>query len=277
MRAEYGHGTLEAGGLRHPVQTIKGVDMEARPVQSDYFRWGGMAAVVGGGLGIVLNLIHPRTTENVGNVRSHLEMIAGSDMWNFVHAGLVVAIAIGMLGIIAIALSMAGTSGELWARTWLVFSALSSAVLLITLAIDGAALKVAADRWAGSGDDAVAFAAAAGVEGVATALFTAGVLTFFGIGPLLLAMAVMTSGTYPKSLGQVSMAAGALGVLTALLLWLQGGATVFNSIILFPIASLLGTLVLMWAGWTLYKSNGRVGASGRATTERMETPVTPGL
>lgn len=251
--------------------------MQARPMQADFFRWGGLAAVVGGVLGIVLNLLHPRTTEDVGSVRGHLEMIAASDLWNFDHAGLALAIAIGMLGIIAIALSMAGGPGDLWARAWLIFSAVSSAVLLVVIAIDGSALKAAADKWAGSGNDAGAFAAAAGVEGVATALFTVGVLTFFGISPLLLAMAVRTSGTYPKALGQVAMAAGALGVLTALLLWVQGGATVFNSVILFPIASLLGTLVLIWAGWTLYKSNGSVGTSNRATTERMETPVTPGL
>lgn len=251
--------------------------MQARLTDRDYFRWGGMAAVVGGVLGIVLNLLHPRTTENVGSVRGHLEMIAGSDIWNFDHAGLALAIAIGMMGIIGIALSMANTAGELWARTWLIFSAVSSAVLLVVIAIDGAAMKAAADRWARSGDDASAFAAAASVEGVATALFTVGVLTFFGISPLLLGMAVRTSGVYPQALGQVSMAAGALGVLTALLLWAQGGATVLNSIILFPIASLLGTLVLIWAGWSLWKAGPSVVSDRTPSTERIETPVTPGL
>jgi len=250
--------------------------MQARPTQADYFRWGGLAAVVAGSLGIIFNLIHPRTTENVGNVRSHLEMIAGSDGWNFIHAGLALAVAIGVLGIIAIGLSMGATAGELWARTWVLFAAVSSAVLLVVVAIDGAAMKAVADRWAGSGDDAGVFAAAAGVEGVATALFTVGVLMFFGISPLLLGMAVFTSGSYPKVLGQVSVVAGVLGLLTALLMWIQG-ATVLNSVILFPIASLVGTIVLIWAGWELWKSKGSLGSRADKTTTKIETPVVPGL
>src|SRR5688500_10291320 len=103
--------------------------MQARPTQTDYFRWGGLAAVVAGGLGIVLNLLHPRTTENVGSTRAHLEMIAESEIWKFDHAGIAVAIAIGMLGIIAIGLSMVATAGDAWARTWLIFASVSSAVL----------------------------------------------------------------------------------------------------------------------------------------------------
>jgi hypothetical protein len=250
--------------------------MQARPTQADYFRWGGAAAIVAGALGIIFNLIHPRTTEGVGNVRSHLEMIAGSDIWNFDHAGLAVAVAIGVLGIIAIGLSMDATAGDAWARTWVIFAAASSAVLLVVIAVDGNAMKAVADRWAASGDDAGAFAAAAGVEGVATALFTVGVLLYFGISPLLLGMAVFTSGTYPKVLGQVSMGAGALGLLTALLMWIQG-ATVLNSVFLFAIASLLGTIVLMWAGWELWKSNGSLGSAADKTTTKIETPVVPGL
>src|SRR5688500_15403113 len=146
--------------------------MAMRLTQSDYFRWGGAAAMVAGGLGVVLNLLHPRSTENVASTRAHLELIADSDIWKFDHAGLAVAIAIGVLGIIAIGLSMMGTEGELWARTWLLFSVVSSAVLLIVIAIDGAALKDAADRWAESGDEAGAFAAAAGIERLSTAVFT---------------------------------------------------------------------------------------------------------
>ena len=247
-----------------------------RLTQSDYFRWGGLAAMVAGGLGVVLNLLHPRSTENVASTRAHLELIADSDIWKFDHAGLAVAIAIGVLGIIAIGLSMMGTEGELWARTWLLFTVVSSAVLLIVIAIDGAALKDAADRWAESGDEAGAFAAAAGIERLSTAVFTVAVLMYFGMSPLLLGMAVLASGSYPKVLGQSSLGAGGLGVLAALLMWIQG-TTVFNTIFLFSIASLLSTIVLIWAGWELFKRSGSVRRTTTATTTKIETPVTPGL
>lgn len=264
--------------------------MQVRLTQRDYFRWGGLAAVVAGGLGIILNLIHPRTTENVGNVRSHLQMIADSDLWKLDHAGLAIAVGIGVLGVIAIALSMAGTNGDLWARTWLLFSVAASGVLLVFLAVDGSAIKGVADRWVSGGDNPGSFAAAAGIEGLANSLFTLSVFLYFGIAPLLLAMAVLTSGVYPKALAQVAMAAGALGVITALLMWIQG-PTVFNSVLLFTIASLLGTIAIMWAGWALWKSNGALATStarnnatsaaastsDTAPTTRIDPPVTPGL
>lgn len=268
--------SLLGGRLSSSEQSDQGGHMQARPVQADYFRWGGLAAMVAGGLGIVMNLLHPRSTENVGNARAHLEMIAGSDIWKFDHAGIAVAIMIGLVGVIAIGLSMAATAGDAWARTWLLFTAASSAVLVVVVAIDGNAIKAAADRWAGSGNDAAAFAAAAGIEGLASALFTVGVLMYFGISPLLLGKAVLTSGSYPKALGQVSLVAGALGCLAALLIWIQG-LTMFNSVILFPISSVLGTAVLIWAGWELWKSNGTLGTSGTTDTTKIETPVTPGL
>jgi hypothetical protein len=249
--------------------------MQARPTQRDFFRWGGLAAVLAGALGIVLNLLHPRTTENVGNVRSHLEMIAGSDVWKLDHAGLAIAVGIGLLGVIAIALSMAGTGGDLWARAWLTFTVGASAVLLVFLAVDGSAIKGVADRWASGGDDPGSFAAAAGIEGLAGSLFALSVFLYFGIAPLLLGMAVLTSGVYPKALAQVSMTAGALGIITALLMWIQG-TTLLNSVFLFSIASLLATITLIWAGWAQWKSNGALGATAPTTT-RTDPPVTPGL
>lgn len=251
--------------------------MQTRPMQADYFRWGGLAALVAGGLGIVLNLLHPRTTENVGNVRSHLDLIAGSDIWKFDHAGLAVAVAIGVLGVIAIALSMGATDGDAWARTWLIFTVASSAVLLVFLAVDGSAIKSVADRWTAGGDDPGTFAAAAGIEALGTSLFALSVFLYFGVAPLLLGMAITASRTYPKAITQVAFVAGALGLLTALLMWVQG-TTVLSSVFLFPIASLLGTVALMWAGWELYKDPTRAGFSSRtATIPKSETPVTPGL
>jgi hypothetical protein len=249
--------------------------MEQRPTESDLFKLGALAALTGGALGIILNLLHPRSTSNVGSVRGHLEMIADSDLWRLIHVGLGLAVALGLIGVIAIALSMTGSPGEVWARTWLIFTAVSSAVLLVLLAIDGTAIKAMADGWAAGGNDPGAFAAASAVEEISTALFGAGCALYFGVAPLLLGMAVLATGVYPKALGQTALAAGALGLLTSLLMAIQG-VTKLNSVFLFPAASLLGTVVLMWAGWELWQRQQTPKASG-GSPSRTETPVTPGL
>jgi hypothetical protein len=250
--------------------------MQQRPTRSDLFKLGGLAALVGGALGIILNLLHPRSTDNVGSVRGHLEMIANSDLWRLIHVGLGLAVALGLIGVIAIALSMAGSPGEEWARTWLIFTAASSAVLLVLLAIDGTAMKAMADGWLDGGKDAGAFAAAHAVEVISTALFGAGTALYFGVAPLLFGMAVFATGVYPKALGQAAMAAGGLGLLTSLLMAIQG-VTTLNSVFLFPVASLLGTIVLMWAGWELWKGQASAGLTRSTTVTKTETPVTPGL
>ena len=250
--------------------------MQQQPNRSDLFKLGGLTALTGGALGIVLNLLHPRSTDNVGSVRAHLEMIADSDMWRLIHVGLGLAVALGLVGVIAIALSMADSPGEVWARTWLIFTAVSSAVLLVLLAIDGTAMKAMADGWVGGGKDPGALAAATAVEEVSVALFGAGTALYFGVAPMLLGMAVFATGVYPKVLGQVAMAAGGLGLLAALLMALQG-LTTLNSVYLFPVASLLGTIVLMWAGWELWKSQSSATPTRTTTVTKTETPVTPGL
>ena len=87
--------------------------MQQQPNQSDLFKLGGLAALVGGSLGIILNLLHPRSTDNVGSTRAHLEMIAGSDLWRLIHVGLGVAVALGLIGIIAIA-AMVHSTTAIW-------------------------------------------------------------------------------------------------------------------------------------------------------------------
>jgi len=252
--------------------------MVARPMQTDFLKWGGAAALAGGALGIIFNLMHPRTTDNVGSSRAHLQMVADSDTWRLVHIGLALAVALGLIGIIAIAISMVGSAGEIWARAWLIFAAVSSAVLLVLLSVDGTPFKALADRWAASPNDPGVFAGALAVEKISVALFGAGAALFFGVSPILLAMAVFSSGVYPKALGQASLVAGALGLVTALLLAIQG-VTALSTTYLFPIASLIGTVVLMWAGWELWKNSSSVATAGTTTTTvtHTEKTVTPGL
>lgn len=253
--------------------------MQARPTQSEFYRWGGLAALVGGAIGIVFNVLHPRTTTNPGDALGHMKMVAESGIWRWDHIALGIAITLGLIGVIAIGLSMAATEGDAWARTWLLFTVASSALLLVLISLDGSATKSLSENWAASGNDPAAFAAAALLFEITIALLGAAIATYFGVSPILLGMAVLRSGTYPKLLGQAAFVAGGLGLLTAASLAVQGVQTL-NLTILFPIASLLGTAVLMWAGWELYKNHASLGPAGGSTSasvDRTDPPVTPGL
>jgi hypothetical protein len=252
--------------------------MQERPTQTDFYRLGALATLVGGALAIIFNLVHPRASGALGDAQTELKLVAGSDIWRLDHVMLGLAVVIISFGVIALALSMGGGQGDTWVRAWLLFSVLSSAVLLVLLALDGTAIKSVADEWAASGNDLASFRAAAVLVEVNGALLGASIALSFGISPLLFGMAVFASGTYPARIGQVSIVAGGLGLVTSLWLALAGFAS-FPLNILFPLASLLYTVVLMWAGWLLWKNNATVGgpANRSTVTPTEDTTVTPGL
>ena len=251
--------------------------MQQRPTQSDFYQLGAGAVLIGGFLAIIFNLLHPRHSEALSNTRAELKMIAESDIWTLVHIMLGIAVAIIAVGVIAIALSMFGTQGDAWARAWLIFSAASTAVLMVLLALDGTAIKSLADDWAKAGNDPAVFSAAKALVEINGGLLRVSILVQFGISPLLFGMAVWASGSYPKAIAQASLSAGAVGVIAALWISAAGYSTVPLNI-LFPIASLLYTIVLMWAGWQLWQTHATLGPSGGTTTvTRTETTITPGL
>ena len=251
--------------------------MQQRPTQSDFYQLGAGAVLIGGVLAIVFNLLHPRASGALSNTRVELKMIAESDIWKLDHVMLGIATAVISVGVIAIALSMFGTQGDAWARAWLIFSAVSTGVLVVLLAIDGTAIKSLADDWAKAPNDPAVFSAAKALVEVNGALLRVVILLQFGISPLLFGMAVWASDGYPKAIAQASLGAGAVGVIAGLWIAAAGYSTVPLNI-LFPIASLLYTVVLMWAGWRLWQTHATLGPSGGTTTvTRTETPITPGL
>ena len=232
-------------------------------MQPNFYRVGAGAGMVGAALGIVFNILHPRDSDAFDSAAAELQLVADSDIWKFDHVVLFWAVLIGFVGVMAIGFSMANTAGELWARAAVVFAGVSTAVGTVLLAIDGAAIHALANQAAG--DESLLSGALAVVE-VNTALFAALIATFFGITPLLFGEAFLASGTYSKNLGYIELLGGALGILTAVIIAFDGLSTL-TAMVMFPIASLLHTLVLFLASWTLWK---RAPTMGTVTT----TPTT---
>jgi hypothetical protein len=218
------------------------------------FRVGAISAVAGAALGLVFNLLHPRDTDSLDSIAAELQLVDESGIWVFDHVVLGIAVVLSFLGLIAIAHSITGDAGTSWAMLARASAIASSAMLMTLLAIDGIAMKEIAESFAPVTDieTAAAFVGAAPVVETVRALFTASIGAFFGVTPLLFGAAVVTSDVYPRWLGYVALAAGALGFVTAIIQAFNGLSTV-TTLFLFPIASVVFTLWLLYVGVLLWR------------------------
>lgn len=171
------------------------------------FRWGSWAAIVGAVVALVSNLLHPRIDEFGDVVATELQAVADSDAWIPIHLGILLGSLLITFALFALARSMKGGPGEGMARVALGSLLISAPVGIVTLGVDGYAMKEVADGLAG-GDPA----AAATIVHIGWALFMAFTITFIGITPALFGLAVVADPAYPSGLG---WGAALLGLLVA--------------------------------------------------------------
>jgi hypothetical protein len=217
-----------------------------------FMRVGAGALVVGTVLAFVFNLIHPRSSDALDSTRGELELVAGSDIWLFDHMMLGVSAAFVLLGLVALATSMRGGNGELWARSALIAGVAGVVVIWITVVVDGMASKEVADAWAQSPDDPALLAAGEAVVQISLALFTAVIGASFGVTPIAFGLAILASGAYARGFGWVAIASGVLGFVTAMIQFLAGPSAL-TAAVLFPIASLAFTLVGFVLGLQMWR------------------------
>jgi hypothetical protein len=224
-------------------------------------RTGAGALVIGGVLGFVFNLLHPRSTAALESVKGELRLAADSSAWVFIHYMLEWAIVFGFVGLVIIAGTLATDAGMNWARLARAAVIAATGVLVVAVAVDGMATKEVADSWAGGGG-AASFATAKAVSEISLALFTAGIGAFFGIVPVLFGLAGLVSAAYPRWLAYVALAAGVLGFVSASVQFLAG-ATVFGTLVLFTIGSLLFTVWTIAMGWYAWRMSEAPVTAGR--------------
>lgn len=205
-------------------------------------RWGGLAGMAGAVVGAISNLLHPRSDE-VATAQGVADLAAGSDIWVLDHYLIAWSIALGGLGILALAWSLVQEPARSWARITIAFAIGSITVGYLFAALDGSVLKSAADD---GGQQAVA------VAHVASGLFTAVMGSLFGIVPVLLGIALMSTTQYPKWLGTLSLVSGVIGLFTSSYQYLVGYEPVISNY-LFTLGSLGTTVVLFAGGWYLWK------------------------
>jgi hypothetical protein len=217
-------------------------------------RWGGMAAMVGSVLGVIFNLLHPRSTAAASDAMNELHLVAASNTWVFVHFMLAWALAFSLIGLVAIGWSFADGPASAWGRFATASAIVGIGVAFVTILVDGPAMKHVADNMmaTGMGGSGMAQDPSLAVTEITFALFTGTIGSLFGLTPVLYGVAALNDDSYPEALGYVAIMAGVLGLLTGSIQYLNGIAPLTANI-LFPIASLIFTVWIFIAGYRLWK------------------------
>ena len=207
--------------------------------------------VLGAGLGLVGNALHPHTA--AADATAPVRAIAQSGAWVGIHLVIIVAVLLVIGGLVGLAHLLAdGPAGPL-ARLGLAAALLGGAVVCVSTAIDGFALRALARAWAEApaAEAATALRVAAAVQAAAFGVWSIGMLVFFGAAFGCFGAAATASGRFPGWFGWPAVAGGA-GAAAAGLLQLVSGGEVQAAETLFLAASLLLTLwafalgVLLW-------------------------------
>jgi hypothetical protein len=214
-------------------------------------RLGGALILIGSVLGVIFNLLHPRTTSEADD--AGIRLVAGSDSWVLIHTGILVTLILIFVGLLIFAMHLPEAVSA-WARLAIVTQGAAAATGAIWAAVDGVAAKEIIDEWAsasGTTKESL-FAAAQGVEAVSLGTFFVFILMVIGLAPFMYGIAVSKSRMYPAWLGSLGTFAGAAGIVVGIAHFLAGPSVILTNVI-FTIVALLVTIFIGALGWYLYR------------------------
>ncbi|MGH2663244.1 MAG: hypothetical protein ACRDH8_10675 [Actinomycetota bacterium] len=213
-------------------------------------RIGSAAAIVGGVLALVTNLLHPRLSEFDDYVPAELRMVADSGAWIPVHLGLLLGTLLISAGLYVATRTLADRGVDGLRRLAVGSLLVGTAVAVVTLVIDGYATKAVADAWAAAQDD-VTLAAGTAVAELGWAAFMGLVIVYLGTTPVLIGWAVARSRLYPAAFGWPVVILGLLAMVSGVMGVLDGPSAAF--FLLFTISSGLLTLWVIGIGIVLWR------------------------
>ena len=212
-------------------------------------RVGSAAAIVAAVLGTVVNVGFPRPpSEKLGDPLALVDGV-GPARWELLQLGLTVGLIIALAAFYAVAKSIAGQPAVTWSRL-----GLGSVVVGTTLGVALSGLQIGLRDGLELVGEAIA-----GTAFLVVGLFTVWELTYFGLTPVLFGLAFVSSDSYPSWLGWVTIAAGSAGLAAAVLEALSVGADELTTYVLFPVASGLLTLILLYLGVLLARKAREAG------------------
>jgi hypothetical protein len=241
-----------ASGSGEPHRRAIGRDEPPISVDKALLRLGVSIGVVGVVLQVVMDRLHPHQVDP-NNSAAVFREYAESHDWTWVHIGQFTGTLFIILGLIALARSLARQAGIAGALGIIgtVTAVLVTSVFAVQMAVDGVALKAAIDAWAGASaaDQQSAFQLAETVRWTEK-----GLGGFFqmleGATLFTLGLSIAIGRRYPRWLGWVGMVAGiatiAGGTVTA-----HTGFSAVAGAFLTPAIALLaiflvGIFIAMW-------------------------------
>jgi hypothetical protein len=205
---------------------------------------------------VVFNAVHPRASAaSLNDTTELLRIVSVSDSWRVVHLASMVAILVGAGAIVVILWSMVLHGSKRWPFIALVALVLTTPVLLLSVGLDGFAIKSIADRWAHSAgaDRQMLVTAATALRSVDVAVLDIVMVGHFGLTAIMLGIASATTTLYGRWLGLVAVAGGGMGVVCGVLQALSGRLTTLSYLVLLSASLALFTVWLAIASYLLLR------------------------
>ena len=220
-------------------------------------RTGAAAGVGSAVVAVIFNAVHPRaTSSSLNDVVELLRIVSRSGSWRLVHVASVVATLGGVAAIVAVLWSILLAGSPRWAVIAFVSLVITTPILLLSVGIDGFAIKAIADRWARAApaDRPALEAAATALRGVDVGVLNLVMLGQFGLTAILIGVASASSALYGKAVGAVAVAGGILGVVCGGMQGLSGRLTTLSYLVLLTASLALFTLWLVLASLVLWRA-----------------------
>jgi hypothetical protein len=204
-------------------------------------------------IGMVGNALHPHSVDT--DVAATLRGIAESGTWVWIHLAIILAVLFLMGGLAGFAHDLEATAAGPVARAANVASLVGGVFVCVSTSIDGFGRKALATNWLASPSASAdaALQSAIGTQLFGGALWTFGILIFFGLAFVAFGAAASLSGRHPAWFGWTAVAAGAVSIAAAGLRMVANGdepasETLFlaSSVAITIWAFVLG--VMLWRG-----------------------------
>lgn len=223
-------------------------------------RMSGALFVAGAVIGLVGNALHPHSADP--DAAATIQTLAQNGVWVALHLAIIVAILLIIGGLVGLAELLKDTPGGALARLGLAAALLGGAVVTVSTAIDGFAIKALALSLAAApaAESSTALRIAVAVKEADFGIWSIGMLVFFGAAFACFGAAVTASRRFPGWFGSIAVI-GAGGSAVAAVLQIAANREVQTAETIFLGASLLLTLWTLALGVWMWRGH-RVGSAG---------------